>query len=175
MGLVIVVGAAPFPADPHPSWEQYDALADPFGWLLVVLGVRTLRSADKTFDASWWAALTAGAVSVPLWIPQLNHHLDDPSRWALSLPQLVFCFLLTRAAARLAAEQQPPDRYVASRFGILTWAFALLAVLPPIAIGGDVEAFDSAVIGFALLVNVVFVYYLFRVHRRPWLGGAGYV
>ena len=28
MGMVIVIGSAYFPADPSPSWEMYDALAE---------------------------------------------------------------------------------------------------------------------------------------------------
>jgi hypothetical protein len=28
-----------FPPDPSPSWQRYDALPDPVGWLLVLAGV----------------------------------------------------------------------------------------------------------------------------------------
>ena len=53
------------------------------------------------------------------------------------------------------------------------WAFALLVVLPPVAIGGDVAALDDVTVVAAFVVNVAFIYYLFRVHRREWLGGPG--
>ena len=55
MGMVIVVGTALFPAHPSPAWEQYDALPDPLGWLLVLLGTVALTRADAAFDppAGW--------------------------------------------------------------------------------------------------------------------------
>ena len=53
------------------------------------------------------------------------------------------------------------------------WAFALLVVLPPVAIGGDVQVLDDVTVGAAFVVNLAFIYYLFRVHRRTWLGGPG--
>ena len=47
MGMVIVIGTALFPANPSPSWEKYDALPDPLGWVLVLLGVFALARADE--------------------------------------------------------------------------------------------------------------------------------
>lgn len=173
MGLVFVIGAAPFPADPHPSWRQYDALPDPVGWLLVVLGVHALVRSRPGFAVVRWPAWIAAAVSVPLWLPQLNHRLSDSGSWALSLPQLAFCFLLARAIADEAIDQEPVDTYVSKRFGLLMWGFAALALLPPVAIGGDLAALDDTTVIAALIVNVAFVYYLFRVHRREWIGGPG--
>lgn len=173
MGLVFVIGIAPFPADPDPSWKHYDGLADPIGWLLIVAGVLALTRAQPGFDVLRWPAWIAAAISVPMWFPQLNHQLDDSGKWALSLPQIAFCLLLARAIAERGAEQEPADAYATKRFGLLIWGFALLAILPPIAIGGDVQALDDTTVLVALIVNVVFVYYLFRVHRREWLGGPG--
>lgn len=173
MGMVFVVGTAFFPAHPHPSWQRFDGLPDPFGWLLVILGMRALTRLGRSFEPAWWAALVAGAVSVPMWFPQLNHHLDDSGKWALSLPQLAFCYLLARAIAERGAEQQEPDSYVIQRFGLLMWGFAVLAILPPLAIGGGATALDNTTVAVALLVNLAFVYFLFRVHRRDWLGGPG--
>lgn len=173
MGMVIIIGSAYFPADPSPSWERYDALPDPLGWVLLLLGVFALARTDNTFDSSRWLALLAAAVSVPMWFPQVHHQLDGSGEWFASLPQLVFCLFLAREIGMLGARQSPPDGYVAKRFGLLVWGFALAGVLPVLAIGGDVTQLESPTLVLSALVNVTFVYFLFRVHRREWLGGPG--
>jgi hypothetical protein len=180
MGLVIVLVPAYFPHDPHPAWAFYDALPDPVGWLLVLVGVRALRG-FLDVDLLTWLAWVALVVSVPLWFPQVNHLLvpefnagiDVSFQWFLSLPQTVFSLALAHTIGRAAQLQAPRDRFVAGRYGVLTWAFGALLVLPAIAYGGGVDALvNPTLIGIGL-VNVVFVYYLFRVHRREWLGGPG--
>lgn len=180
MGLVIVFLPANFPHHPHPAWAFYDALPDPVGWLLVVTGVRRLRP-HLDVDVLTWLAWVSFAISVPLWFPQLNHLLvpeyndsiDVSLQWFLSLPQTVFSLALARTIGRTAELQQPRDTFVAGRFGVLTWGFGALVVLPAIAYGGGVDALvDPTLLGIGL-VNVAFIYYLFRVHRREWLGGPG--
>jgi hypothetical protein len=173
MGMVIIVGSAMFPANPTPSWQRYDALPDPIGWLLVLFGVFALARVDDTFDSSRWLAGLAAAVSVPMWFPQLHHQLDASGEWFVSLPQIVFCGVLSREIGILGARQTPPDRYVAKRFGLLVWGFVVLAVLPVIALGGGVTQLESTTLSFSALVNVAFIYFLFRIHRREWLGGPG--
>lgn len=180
MGLVIVLVPANFPHDPHPAWAFYDALPDPVGWLLVISGVRALRG-HLDVDVVGWLAWVAFAVSVPLWFPQVNHLLvpeyNDAIgvsfQWFLFLPQTVFSLLLARAIGRQGELREPRDTYAAGRFGVLTWAFGVLIVLPAVAYGGGVDGLvNPTLIGIGL-VNVAFIYYLFRVHRREWLGGPG--
>jgi hypothetical protein len=173
MGMVIVIGSAVFPANPSPSWEHYDALADPAGWLLVVLGMVALARADDAFVTARWLAVLAGVVSVPMWFPQLHHHLDASGEWFASLPQLAFCLALSREIGLLGARQTPADGYVAKRFGLMVWGFAVIAVLPVLALGGGLSTLESTTLLVSLVVNVAFVYLLFRVHRREWLGGPG--
>ena len=173
MGMVIVIGSALFPADPTPSWQRYDALPDPLGWLLVLLGIFALSRADAAFASSRWLAGLAAAVSVPAWFPQVHHRLDPSGEWFVSLPQLVFCLLLAREIGLAAPRQQPPDSFVAKRFGLLVWGFAVIAVLPVVTLGGDVPELANTTVLLSTLVNVAFVYLLFRVHRREWLGGPG--
>ena len=180
MGLVIVFLPAYFPRDPHPVWAVYDALPDPIGWLLVVAGVRALR-ADLDVDVVGWLAWVSLAMSVPLWFPQLNHLLvpkynagaDASFQWFVSLPQMLFSLLLARTIARAALERRPPDRFVGGRFGVLTWGFGAVVVLPAIAYGGRMDSLVMPTLLAIGLVNTAFVYYLFRVHRRRWLGGPG--
>lgn len=173
MGLVIVFGSALFPPNPSPSWEKYDALPDPLGWALVLFGTIALTRAEPAFATSRTLAVFAGLVSIPLWLPQVYHRLDESGQWFASLPQIVFCLWLAREIGIQGARQKPADSYVAKRFGLLVWAFALIGVLPVLAFGGDVDQLVGATQIVSTLVNVAFVYFLFRVHRREWLGGPG--
>ena len=173
MGMVIVVGTATFPPHPSPSWERYDALPDPLGWALVLWGVFALVRVDDAFGSTRWLAALAGAISVPMWFPQLHHRLDASGEWFVSLPQLAFCLVLARLIGVAATTQEPRDMFVAQRFGVLVWGFGLAVVLPVLAIGGGVKALENPTLVISTLVNVAFVYYLFRVHRREWLGGPG--
>jgi hypothetical protein len=173
MGMVIVVAYAYFPAHPSPSWARYDALPDPLGWLLVLLGMVALVRFDGAFSTTRWLAVAAGLVSLPMWVPQLNHRLEPSGEWFSSLPQIAFCLLLAREIGMRAAAQTPRDAYVAKRFGLLVWGFALVAVLPVLTLGGHVTPLEGPTQLVSLLVNIAFVYYLFRVHRREWLGGPG--
>jgi hypothetical protein len=173
MGMVIVIGFAMFPAHPTPDWSQYDALPDPVGWVLVLLGVFALTRADSAFESSRWLAGLAAVVSVPMWFPQLHHQLDDSGLWFASLPQIAFCLLLAREIGVAGAGQSPPDAYVAKRFGLLVWGFALIGVLPVLALGGHLDQLKDPTEMLSWLVSLAFVYFLFRVHRREWLGGPG--
>jgi hypothetical protein len=173
MGMVVVVLFAFFPAHPSPDWKHYDALADPVGWLLVIGGMVALTRHDDVFSTSRWLAILAGVVSVPMWFPQLSHRLDASGQWFASLPQIAFCLLLSREIGLLSAMQTPSDRMVAKRFGLLVWGFALVAVLPVLTLGGGLDQLASTTQLVSLLVSVWFIYSLFRVHRREWLGGPG--
>jgi hypothetical protein len=173
MGMVIVVGFAFFPPDPSPSWQSYDALPDPIGWLLVLFGTFALARTDEAFASSRWLAGLAAAVSVPMWLPQVNHQLDPSGEWFASLPQIAFCLFLAREITMTAARRSPPDDYVAKRFGLLGWGFVVLGVLPVLALGAGLEQLRNPTELVAWLVNVTFIYHLFRVHRREWLGGPG--
>jgi hypothetical protein len=181
MGLVIVLVPANFPRDPHPEWRFYDALPDPLGWLLVLAGVWALsRASDLDLDVVRWLGVVAFVVSVPLWFPQVSHllvpeHNPDITvsfQWFLALPQTLFSLFLVRTVGRAAIDQEPRDVFVAGRFGVLTWGLAALLVLPVVAYGGGVDALVTPTLLLIGIVNIAVIYYLFRVHRRTWLGGA---
>lgn len=173
VGLVVVFGSAMFPGHPDPHWQTWDALPDPIGWALVVAGLLVLRRLDRSFGASLALAVVAGLVSVPLWFPQLRHHLDASGSWAASLPQATCCVLMCREIARIGAVQQPPDRYLAQRFGLLGWAFVVVIGLPAVVLGARVEALRGATLAFSMLASIALVWHLFAAHRRPALGGPG--
>ena len=176
MGLLIVFWTAPFSIDGY-AW---DGLPDPIGWILVLVGVHALRrhlDVELAIRTAWVAL----AASVPQWIPPVFEALlpnDDAVaeasvRWFFFLPQALFCLLLARAVAKAAVTRQPRDRFVAGRFGVLTWAAGALIALPPIAYGLDEQPLIDATLIGIVLIGLAFVYYLFRVHRRTWLGGPG--
>jgi hypothetical protein len=171
MGLVVVVGFAYVPARPSPSWAHYDVLADPLGWVLVLLGTVALTRADPAYSSTRWLAALAGLVSVPMWFPQLHHRLDASGEWFASLPQLLFCLFLAREIGIQGTLRRPPDTYVAKRFGLLVWGFAIITVLPVLALGGGLAQLEAPTQLASLVVNVALVWFLFRVHGRPWLGG----
>ena len=180
MGLLIVLVPAYFPADPDPAWAFYDALPDPIGWLLVMSGVRALRP-HLDLDVVGWLGWVALLLSVPLWFPQVNHLLVpkyNPDaqvsfQWFLSLTQSLFGLALARNIGRRGELERPRDTYVAGRFGVLTWGYAALVVLPIVAYGGDVDGLVNPTLVLIGLVNIAFIFYLFMTNRRTFLGGPG--
>ncbi len=180
MGLVIVLIPANFPARPDPEWAFYDALPDPIGWALVVAGVWALAR-GSSIDAGIVKSLAVAAfvLSVPLWFPQLNHllvpaynsEIDTSGQWFLSLPQNLFGFFLAREIARTG--QFTRDRYLAGRFGVLSWGFAALIVLPAIVYGGGLTELETPTLVLIGGVDIAFIYYLFASHRRTALAGPG--
>lgn len=177
MGLVIVFAPGYF----EIGGEPYDVLADWLGWILVISGMRPLRT-HIDVDVAYWLAWIAFAVSLVFWFPQVTELLPeveepikgiDPSvQWFISLPQAAFSLVLVKAIGQAALTVTPRDRFVAGRFGVLMWAFISAIVLPPIAYAAAEDLIRPTLIGIGL-INLVFIYYLFRVHRRTWLAGPG--
>ena len=176
MGLLIVFWTAPFSVDGY-AW---DGLPDPLGWVLVIVGVRALQ-VHLDIELALRTAWVALVASVPQWVPPVFDALlpdgdaiaEASVRWAFFLPQALFCVLLAGTISAAGTAQQPRDRFVAGRFGVLSWAAGALVVLPPIAYGLDEDGLVDATLIGVVLIGLAFVYYLFRVHRRTWLGGPG--
>lgn len=186
MGLVIVF----IPASFEISGDGYDALPDPLGWLLVLAGMTDLRK-HLDVDVAYWLTWIALLVSIPLWLPQITDllpsipedlktqaDLDESVRaasiaWFLALPQSVMALLLARRIGAQGIAQQPRDRFVAGRFGVLAWGLIATIVLPPVAFGADVKNLITPTLVGIGVINLALIYYLFRVHGRPWLGGPG--
>lgn len=89
MGLVIVILRAPF--------AGWDALADPVGWAMVLWGLGSLGVGSRLRVAAWLAL----AASVVVYPPMLLDRMDDPTKWWLSQPQVVFAVLLCYAVPDL--------------------------------------------------------------------------
>lgn len=162
-----------FPAHPHPAWRHYDALPDPIGWILILIGVWALHRRGFGFDTVRWVGVLALLVSIPASVPQLTHQFSVSGQWGMETPQAVFCFMLAREIGVIGSLATPRDTYVAKRFGLLSWGFAIAIALPPLDFGGGAQRLDSFLTPVNLLVDLAFIFYLFVVNRREILGGPG--
>ena len=151
-----------------------DLLPDPVGWALVLLGVVGLRPRMSTGTPVLAAAITAAAVSVPLWLPGVAESVSeaDPALgWALSLPQVVFAVLFFHALQQLAKAAGNHD--AAGWLQICWVGAAIVAVLPavllPLGIGAPLLALAAV---FALLVGLLQVLLSFAYADRAWARSA---
>jgi hypothetical protein len=162
MGLVIVALSAPIAGG-------YDALPDPLGWLLVILGIRGLPPDLPRRHAVGTLAWLAAAVSVPVWFPAVTDAAfgTHPSLgWALSLPQLGFAALLCHSLATSAAAAG--DTRAASWLRLEMAAVVLAAVLPVVVFGAGVASLEVTMSSGAALVLLALIWLLFAYSARPW-------
>ncbi len=161
MGLVIVVLVAKF--------GGYDALADPVGWLLVLWGVR--RMADRA--GLWALALGALMIACVVWFPGTQELLDDsdPSlRWAVNLPQVLFCVMLCRHLAGLAGDA---DDKRARAWLRTTMVFnGVLGVAPVLVFAASADDLMGSVYAAAGGVVLLLIVLLFAYASRPWAPGS---
>ncbi|MFL6003642.1 MAG: hypothetical protein ACJ72P_12595 [Nocardioides sp.] len=162
MGLVIVALRAPLIGN-------YDALPDPLGWVLVILGCRGLPAdlprRDTVVTLAWLAAL----VSVPLWFPGVSaaaFAIHPSLAWALTLPQLGFAAVLCHSLATSAAEAE--DHKSASWLRLAMAGFVVAAVLPVMVFGGGVGSLELTADVGAAVVLLALIWLLFSYSARPW-------
>jgi uncharacterized membrane protein HdeD (DUF308 family) len=162
MGLVIVALRAPLAGG-------YDALPDPLGWLLVIVGVRGLPADLSRRGEVLTLAWLATAVSVPLWFPAVTDaaYATHPSLgWALNLPQLGFAALLCHSLATGAVAAE--DRKAASWLRTAMAGFVAAAVLPVVVFGAGVGSLELTAYVGATLVLITLIWLLFAYSGRPW-------
>jgi hypothetical protein len=159
MGLVIVLLSAPV--------RGYDVLPDPCGWLLVLVGLTSLPVPQRrSLRTLAWVSL---AVSVVVWFPAARDSLnvtDLALAWAAGLPELVTLILLAHALAQVAglAGDQPARSWLRTARTLLV----VVAVLPPVVLGGGVASLDGALGVVGSLVLLLLIVLLFRYAGRPW-------
>ena len=163
MGLVVIVLSAPF--------HGYDALPDPLGWALVLVGVNALP-VDLTHRGNLFGlAAVAGLVAAVLWIPSVHSGLEDadPSlAWAASLPQIGFTILLCHALVALAGEAGDAK---ATRWLAFTRTAAIaVGLLPVLVFGAGVDSLELTSYLAAGVVAVLLIWLLFTYSGRPWAG-----
>lgn len=151
MGLVIVfldVGS-----------NGWDWIADPLGWVLVLLGLHPLKEVLPSHTPVVVSAWVCLAVSILIFPPDSVDAIDPSLGWLFSLPTVAFCFLLCDSLADVE------DSSVATRFRWLRAAFVVLGLLPALVyfVGWSWLALPTA--GAAVLTNVILVIWL-------WSAGA---
>jgi len=159
MGFVVVLLTARAGA--------YDLLADPLGWVLVLVGLRALPPGVEHQPALRALALAALVVSVLTWVPAVLDRVDDDSlRWAASLPQLGFVALL--AHALMTAAGATGDRRSARWWSGVRTLVLVVAVLPVLVLGGHVSALRDLTGALTVIAPVVVIALLFAHGSRPW-------
>ena len=158
MGLVIVVLSARF--------GGYDALPDPVGWGLVLAGVWPLRARLPQGDYLVALAGLALLLSVPLVLPAVEERLSASGQWGVSVPQTVFCLLLSHSLATLAERADEPK--VAGRLRLLRTAYVAVLAGPVLVYGGGVDTLATPVAVLSVVTNVGLVYLTFSVSRRAY-------
>lgn len=161
MGLVIVVLVA--------RLGGYDALADPLGWLLVLWGVRRLADNTTLLTLATGALLVACVV----WFPATQDLLErsDPSlRWAINLPQVLFCIVLCRQLSELA--EAADDRRARAWLRTTLVFNAVLAVAPVLVFAAQADDVLASVYAAAGVVVLLLIVLLFAYARRPWAPGS---
>jgi hypothetical protein len=167
MGLVIVALTAPLAGG-------YDALPDPLGWLLVILGVRGLPPDLPRREAVLTLAWLAAAVSVPVWFPAVTDaaYATHPSLgWALSLPQLGFAALLCHSLATNAMAAE--DRKAGAWLRLEMAGVVAAAVLPVIVFGAGLASLKNTMAVGAAFLLLTLIWMLFTYSARPWAGRPG--
>ncbi|MCW2834440.1 MAG: hypothetical protein JWN68_2393 [Nocardioides sp.] len=157
MGLVIVVLVARF--------DGYDALPDPLGWLLVLWGVRRLLDPTPLLTLAGAALVVACVV----WFPATQEALDrsEPSlRWAVNLPQVLFCVVLCHRLAALA--QAARDAKAAAWLRTTMVLNAVLAAAPVLAFALGSDDLLPAIYAGAAAVVLLLIVLLFAHADRRW-------
>ena len=148
-----------------PDW-----VADPVGWLLVLVGIAAVKERLSDYGYLLVTAWVCLALSVVTWPPDSVPTLDETLGWMFSLPTLAFCFML----ADSLIDATVPD--LASRFRVLSWAYALVTVLPLFPLLLDWEWLATPAQVLVVLVHVVLVLSLFSASGDdavpPARGGA---
>jgi hypothetical protein len=157
MGLVIVLLDVPF--------HGYDAIPDPLGWVLVVVGVLQIRELLRGSGTLLAVAGLSLVVSLVVYLPQVGAHLSPSMGWLLSVPQLAFTFLLCADLARTGAGADAPE---AGRFRVMRWVFLVVAAAPTLALGAHLDRLVVPIATLAVLATVYLVYLLFKVSQRTW-------
>jgi hypothetical protein len=159
MGLVIVLLGA--------TVSGYDLLADPVGWLLVLVGLATLPVPGRG-GLQALASLSL-VVSAVVWFPAARGALnvtDLALAWAAGLPELATLVLLAHRLSRVArfAGDQAARTWLQTARTLLI----VVALLPAVVLGGGFDSLDTALGVVGSLVLLLLIVLLFRYSGRPW-------
>lgn len=149
---------------------RFDLYANPFGWLLLLLAIRTLRD-DPPYrfnGALWTLALLALVIDSVLWFPGPAAWLDDAEpalAWAAGLPRFG-CFALL--CHRLSTAAGADSRVAA---GLFQWtAIAMAAVMagPVLVYGGGIDEVEDVVGTLVPLAQLALIVLCLVYAGRGW-------
>ncbi len=156
LGLVIVF------LDIPP--DGYDWIADPVGWVLVLLGLAPLAGPlpnQRGLVVAGWICLLFAVVSWPAGSPAT---LTPLLGWLFSLPVLAWCFLVCDAVSDAVTGRL---RWVMLA---LRTAFAVVAPLPGLVYLGGQDWLSTPAEVLILAANLALVLALSSASSRPGLG-----
>jgi len=162
MGLLIIVLDVP-----ATGW---DWIADPLGWVLVLLGLSAIREVVPNHRGLAITAWVCLAVSVIIYPPDSVATLDDSLGWVFSLPTVVWCFLMTDSLHDVAE---------GGRRTTLLWlrhVFVLVGVLPLLVYlaGLDWLTVPTAVVAVAANITLLSLLWTSEQEDEPEeQGGSG--
>lgn len=159
MGLVVVILTA--------SVNGYDLIADPVGWVLVIVGLSSLPVSQR--GTLQGLATVSLVVSVPVWVPSARADLnltDSSLAWAASIPEILTVVLLAHALGEVAGSAG--DRSARSWLLTVRLLLAVDLLLPPVVLGGGMRTLLLVTAVFSNLSLLLLVVLLFRYSGRPW-------
>ena len=152
---------------------DFDMLADPVGWLLVLAGVRVLAQRVEVPRRGLLTVLGIAALlaSAALWWPDVHDWFEDADPalgWAIDLPSLVFCAVLCHALSVLARGAH--ETVAAAWTAWTAIGFAVSALAPAIVVGGGVESLRDPA-GFVTGLSQLSLFVLCLAYSgREWAG-----
>lgn len=149
---------------------RFDLYANPFGWVLLLLALHTLRN-DPPYrfnGALWTLALLALVLDSVFWFPGPADWLSDAEPalgWAAGLPRFG-CFALL--CHRLGTAAVEDSRVAAGLFQWTAAAFAVVMVGPVLVYGGGIDEVEDVVGTLVALAQLALVVLCVAFAGRAW-------
>jgi ABC-type molybdate transport system permease subunit len=159
MGLVVVLLNVPV--------HGYDLLADPLGWVLVLIGLSALPVPQQRTVRT--LATVSLIVSLPVWVPAARDALnvtDDALAWAAGVTEVLTMIVLAHSLAGVARSSgdAPAGRWLLTARTL----FVVVLLIPPVVLGAHLGRLVTAAAVFGSLTLLLMVVLLFRYAGRPW-------
>lgn len=151
---------------------RYDVLADPIGWVLVLLGLRRMaRAVDLPAGmALAYLGILSLLCSGPLWWPDTARSLHDGDPavlWAVGLGELLFQAVLCHALATLA--QQAKENTAVIWFRVCEGGLVIGALAPPLYFGAHLSWLNG-IGNLGEILQLVVLVLCFVYSGRTWAG-----
>lgn len=160
LGLVVIALQAPV--------GDHDLLADPVGWLLVLIGTARVPAPAHRLRPALVAAALAGAVSVALYVPSVGRAVvsGDPSlNWAVNLPQIAYALLVCQVLVEMAREPDPrAARWLRTAQGLQV----LVVVGPVLVFGAGLDRLEEPTYLLAAGAMLLLISLLLIYGNRSW-------